>query len=66
MMWIAIKNEKPKPQEQVLVLISGKIAMVVKYNGYNFTDDGLDVDDVTHWSYLPEIPISKRIQFRRK
>ena len=55
-----MENETPKPQDQILVLISGKFATVVKFNGFNFTDDGLDVDEVTHWLYLPEIPISKR------
>ncbi|NCB84420.1 MAG: hypothetical protein EOM44_07975 [Bacteroidia bacterium] len=60
MKWIEISNERPKPQEQLLVLISNRVASVVKFNGFNFTDDGLDVDDVTHWCYLPEIPILKR------
>lgn len=60
MNWIDIENETPTPQEQILVLISERVASVVKYNGFNFTDDGLDVDDVTHWTYLPEIPVTKR------
>lgn len=55
MKWIDISNESPMPQEQILVLISNRVASVVKFNGFNFTDDGLDVEDVTHWCYLPEI-----------
>lgn len=60
MKWIDINTETPIAQEQILVLISNRVASVVKYNGLNFTDDGLDVDDVTHWCYLPEISTLKR------
>lgn len=64
MKWISIKKEKPKPQEQILVLALNRVAMVVKFNGFDFTDDGLDVDDITHWSYLPEFPVLKRKRLR--
>lgn len=59
MNWIDIKDEIPEPQEQILVLISSRVASVAKFNGFSFTDDGLDVEDVTHWCYLPEIPLLK-------
>jgi len=56
MKWISIQDEKPKPTKQLLILISGRIASVAKFNGLDFTEDELDVEDVTHWCYLPEIP----------
>lgn len=61
MEWIDIRNKKPSKQNQILVLIDGRVASVVKYNGYNFTEDGLDVEDVTHWCYLTEPPKSDLI-----
>jgi hypothetical protein len=60
MNWIDIKDGIPKPQEQILVLISNRVATVAKFNGFNFTDDGLDIEDVTHWCYIPKIPNLKR------
>jgi hypothetical protein len=56
MKWINILNEMPSEQEQILVLINSQVASVAKFNGFDFTDDGLDVENVTHWCYLPKIP----------
>ena len=57
MYWISTKKEMPKEQNQILVLIDGRHALVAKYNGFSFTDDGLEVEDITHWCYLPKIPL---------
>jgi hypothetical protein len=58
MKWINFLNEKPSEQAQILVLIDKRVATVAKFNGYNFTEDGLDVEDVTHWCYLPDAPLT--------
>lgn len=66
MKWINVENEMPEPQNQILILICGKVASIAKFNGFCFTEDGLDVDDVTHWCYIPEIPKSKQESILKK
>jgi hypothetical protein len=48
MNWKNIETEKPKSSKQILVLIDSRVASVAKYNGESFTDDGLEIEDVTH------------------
>lgn len=57
MNWKNIAHEKPALQKQILVLIKNKVASVAKFNGDCFTEDELEVENVTHWAYLPELPI---------
>jgi hypothetical protein len=55
MQWIDINIELPEITDQLIVLVENRVAMIAKFNGDGFTDDELEIEDVTHWCYLPKI-----------
>ena len=55
MRWISINQELPSLSQIVFALINGKFPVVSKFSGDCFTDDGLEVEDVTHWMEIPNI-----------
>jgi hypothetical protein len=50
--WNILETVKPNICQQLLVLINGQIAVIAKFDGYYFTEDGLEIENVTHWMYL--------------
>jgi hypothetical protein len=60
------RNEKlPNPNEIVFVLIKQGIPSVAKFSGDCFTEDGLEVKNVTHWMSIPEFPKKGKEVFKR-
>lgn len=55
MKWISVKEKLPSLNEIVFALIEGKFPTVAKFSGDCFTDDGLEVEDVTHWMQIPSL-----------
>jgi len=53
MKWILISKNKPQLHQIVLGLIKGKIPVIVKFSGDCFTEDGLEVKNITHWVTIP-------------
>jgi hypothetical protein len=56
MKWIDINKRLPKSNKIVFVLIKQGIPSIAKFSEYCFTEDGLEVEDVTHWMSIPELP----------
>jgi len=54
--WQNVTKILPKNQEMVVILLNNKFPVVAKFNGIEFTEDGLDFENVTHWLRLPELP----------
>jgi hypothetical protein len=57
--WISIFKHKPKDGETVVLLLSSGNATIAKFDGYQFTEDGLLVENITHWISLPLKPTQK-------
>lgn len=55
MKWISIKERKPSINQIVFALIKRRIPVVVKFVGECFTDDGLEIKNITHWITIPAI-----------
>ena len=54
MKWISIKQKKPLVNQTVFALIKNKIPVIVKFSQNCFTDDGLEVENISHWRPIPE------------
>jgi len=55
--WIDI--EKVMPQERVSVLMVNDMDWFFSgfvINGRTYTDDGIEIEDITHWQILPTPP----------
>lgn len=65
MTWINIKEQNPQQKEIVYVLINNGIPSVAKYSYDSFTENGLEVENVTHWMSIPIIPEKGKEIFNR-
>ncbi len=54
--WISIFEQKPKAGTRVVVLLSSGNHTVAIFDGCFFCEDGLVVEDITHWISLPPSP----------
>jgi hypothetical protein len=65
MKWININKKSPRENEIVFVLIKQGIPSVAKFSKYCFTEDGLEIENITHWMPIPEIPQAGKEVFKR-
>ena len=54
MEWILLIKKRPAISQIVFALINARTPVVVKFSGEWFTDDGLEVKNITHWSNIPK------------
>jgi len=63
MKWISVIKQTPRKRNNILVLLKSGVSTVANFDGECFNEDGLDVEDITHWIYIPKIPIeSERLK----
>jgi hypothetical protein len=55
MKWLSVNQTLPSLGQMVSALVKNKIPLVVKFSGDCFTDDGLEVENVTHWMEIPSV-----------
>jgi hypothetical protein len=65
MKWIKINEKSPRQNEIVFVLLKQGIPSVAKFSANCFTEDGLEIEKVTHWMSIPEIPQEGKEVFKR-
>ena len=54
--WYHVKENLPTKEETIVILLDNRVPLVARFNGFEFTDDGLEIQNVTHWMRLPAIP----------
>ena len=54
--WISIKDKLPNPEEYVVILLNNGMPVIAKFNGFVFTEDGLEFENIAYWLHLPEMP----------
>lgn len=59
MNWISVLEKKPPEGSEVVILYTSGSMTIAKYDGLYFAEDGLLVEDISHWLKIPNHPFEK-------